>query len=73
MCRALRARNKLGFIDGRLVKPIDLEDSMFFAWERCNNMVVSWIQNLISPAVKSNVAFVDGAQDVWNELRLHFT
>ena len=36
-------------------------------------MIVSWIQNSISALVKSSVAFVDDAWDVWNDLRDRFT
>ncbi|KAF5464205.1 hypothetical protein F2P56_014299 [Juglans regia] len=59
MRRALRARNKLGFINGSLCKPASSKDTLFSAWERCNDMIVTWIQNSISTTVKSSVAFGD--------------
>lgn len=73
MRQALRVRNKLGFIDESLVKPTDPGDPLFDAWERYNDMVVSWIHNSISPAAKSSVAFMDDVQNMWNELQLRFT
>jgi len=43
MCRALRANNKLGFISGIIARPASEKDPLFEMWERCNDMVVSWI------------------------------
>ncbi|KAG7970169.1 hypothetical protein I3843_07G068500, partial [Carya illinoinensis] len=37
-------------------------------WNRCNDMVVSWIQNSITPSLKSSVAFVDDAYEIWLDL-----
>ncbi|XP_040998911.1 uncharacterized protein LOC121244770 [Juglans microcarpa x Juglans regia] len=73
MCRALRAKNKLGFISGNISKPTDEDDPLFDLWERCNDMVVSWIQNSISMDIRSSIAFVDDAQAVWTELNDQFT
>ncbi|KAG6760275.1 hypothetical protein POTOM_036782 [Populus tomentosa] len=69
MRRALRARNKLGFISGNIVRPTNEEDPLFEMWERCNDMVVSWIQNAVSTDIKHTLAFVDDAQMVWTELK----
>ncbi|XP_035542105.1 uncharacterized protein LOC118344813 [Juglans regia] len=73
MRRALRAKNKLGFINGSISKPTDMDDLLFDAWERCNDMVVSWIQNSVSSDLKCSVAFVDDARVVWEELKDRFT
>ena len=73
MRRALRARNKLGFISGNIVRPTNEEDPLFEMWERCNDMVVSWIQNAVSTDIKHTLAFVDDAQMVWTELKDRFT
>ncbi|KAF5477771.1 hypothetical protein F2P56_004385 [Juglans regia] len=73
MCRALRAKNKLGFINGSLLKPKDPADPLLDAWERCNDLVVSWIQNSISQNLKSSIALVDYAKQIWEELKDIFT
>ncbi|KAF9670079.1 hypothetical protein SADUNF_Sadunf13G0031200 [Salix dunnii] len=73
MRRALRAKNKLCFISGSVSKPTDEEDPLFEMWERCNDMVVSWIQNAVSIDIKHTLAFVDDAQVVWTELKDRFT
>ncbi|KAF5465288.1 hypothetical protein F2P56_015308 [Juglans regia] len=66
---ALRAKNQLGFISGAIPQPIDPEDPLLELWERCNDMVVSWIQNSISPSIKSSVVFVDDAREIWLDLQ----
>ncbi|XP_031266936.1 uncharacterized protein LOC116125342 [Pistacia vera] len=71
--RAFRAKNKLAFINGTLPKPTDLSDPLFEAWERCNDLVVSWLQNSVSPSVKSSLALVDDSRVLWLELRDCFT
>ncbi|KAB5569310.1 hypothetical protein DKX38_003103 [Salix brachista] len=62
MRRALRAKNKLGFISGNIARPVNEEDPLFEMWERCNDIVVSWIQNAVSIDIKHTLAFVDDAQ-----------
>jgi hypothetical protein len=70
--RAIRAKNKLGFLTGTLSKP-EPSSTSFDSWERCNDMVVSWIQNAMSPSLRSSVAFIDEASEVWSELKDRFT
>ncbi|KAF9667412.1 hypothetical protein SADUNF_Sadunf15G0020300 [Salix dunnii] len=71
--RALRAKNKLAFVNGTLPKPTDISDPLFEAWERCNDLVVSWLQNSISPSVKSSLVLVEDSRVLWLELRDRFT
>ncbi|XP_042972666.1 uncharacterized protein LOC122304457 [Carya illinoinensis] len=73
MCRALRVKNKLGFINGTLTKPKDPADPLNDAWERCNDLVVSWLHNSINPTLKSSIALVDDANQIWGELKERFT
>ncbi|KAG2700466.1 hypothetical protein I3760_07G232100, partial [Carya illinoinensis] len=53
MRRALRAKNKFGFITGSLTQPTNPNDPLLEPWERCNDMVVSWLQNSISLSLQS--------------------
>lgn len=43
MRQALKPKNKLGFINGSIIKPKSSTNPLFDAWERCNDMIVSWI------------------------------
>ncbi|KAB5527661.1 hypothetical protein DKX38_021508 [Salix brachista] len=71
--RALRAKNKIAFVNGTLSKPTDISDPLFEAWERCNDLVVSWLQNSVSPSVKSSLVLVEDSRVLWLELRDRFT
>jgi hypothetical protein len=50
MKRALSSKNKIRFINGTLPKPSYL-DSTYDLWDRCNNMVLSWITRTLSPHI----------------------
>lgn len=71
--RALRAKNKLGFINRTLMKPSLATDLLIELWERCNDMLVSWIQNSINKPLRLSVAFVDDAHEIWTKLRELFS
>jgi hypothetical protein len=57
MKRALGAKAKLDFI----------------AWNRCNQLVSSWLLNSVSPSIAQSVVFLENAIDIWNELRERFS
>ena len=49
---ALRAKNKLGFIEGTLKRPEKEPDKDFSeadAWDLVNSMLCSWLLNVIDP------------------------
>ena len=73
MQKALRAKNKLAFITGTINQPTDQEDPLFDLFERCNDMVVSWLQNSISTSIRSSITFFDSAQDIWLDLHSQFS
>jgi hypothetical protein len=72
MFMALTAKNKLQFINAALPKPHS-SDPDFFAWTRCNNMVLSWIINSVSKEIAASVISVDFAETMWNDLRDPFS
>ncbi|KAF5477409.1 hypothetical protein F2P56_004049 [Juglans regia] len=61
MRHALRAKNKVGFVMGDIPCPSNPDDPLLEPWERCNDMVASWLQNSISASIKSSVVFFDDA------------
>ncbi|KAA8517685.1 hypothetical protein F0562_015159 [Nyssa sinensis] len=67
--RVLRAKNKLGFINGTISKPQDATEPIFEAWEHCNDLVISWLQNSVSSSVKSSLALVNDSRILWLELQ----
>ncbi|KAF8400435.1 hypothetical protein HHK36_013733 [Tetracentron sinense] len=72
MRMALMAKNKYGFVDGTLLKP-DPTDRMSSQWERCNQMVYSWILNSINADIANSVMYADTAQEVWTDLHDRFS
>jgi len=73
MQKALRAKNKLAFITGTINQPTNQEDPLFDLFERCNDMVVSWLQNYISTSIRSSITCFDSAQDIWLDLHGQFS
>ncbi|KAF5468157.1 hypothetical protein F2P56_012333 [Juglans regia] len=69
----LCANNKLGFINSTLLKPTAPSDPLFKAWERCNDLVIFWLQNSVRSSVKSSLALVDDSQTLLLELQDRFT
>ncbi|MED6180141.1 hypothetical protein PIB30_117074 [Stylosanthes scabra] len=68
MMRALKSKNKLGFIDGTVQKP-NREDPEFVAWEKCNTFVVSWLNLSLSSDIAQSVAWNELAVDLWEDLK----
>src|ERR1044072_3520330 len=72
MRRALITKNKFRLVDGSIQIPNE-GDPNFYAWQRCNNLVHTWIMNSISPAIAQNLVYIDNVVDVWIELRERFS
>lgn len=71
MIIALRAKNKLGFVNGSCVIPA--EDSFLRVhWERCNSMVISWIIHAVTNEIAESIVYCSTAQDIWKELEQRF-
>ncbi|KAL7593528.1 uncharacterized protein LOC111904273 [Lactuca sativa] len=67
MSRALRARNKLGFVDGSFQKT-KVDESKSSKWDRANVVVCSWLLSSISDSIYQSQAYSDVAEDIWNNL-----
>ncbi|XP_076938462.1 uncharacterized protein LOC143606649 [Bidens hawaiensis] len=70
MSIALAAKNKLTFVNGSTVRPTDL--SQIALWNRCNDMVISWILNTLSQEISAIVLYVAYAHQLWLELNDHY-
>lgn len=57
MSIALLIKNKLGFINGSIVKPDDIGLSHLNAWIRNNNIVISGILNSVSKEISASIIF----------------
>ncbi|PKI73560.1 hypothetical protein CRG98_006141 [Punica granatum] len=72
MQTALRAKNKLGFIDGKVQQPAEGE-SYHDLWVTCNSMLVSWIFNHLDEDLQNSVAGAKNAKILWDDLRERFS
>lgn len=72
MKRALSSKNKVSFINGTLPQP-PLTDPDFELWDRCNNMVLSWITRTLSPHIAQSAICFDTASELWLDLQDRFT
>ena len=59
MKRALRIKNKLGFIDGSISEPTDLNSPLMDHWLRCNDIVITWLQNTLSVDIKCSTLYAE--------------
>ena len=60
---ALSTKNKMGFVNETILKPEGPEAAK---WERCNDMVLSWLLNSISPDIANSVIYADTTKEVWD-------
>ena len=73
MLMALNTKNKEGFVDGTLKKPLHGSSTTLQQWTRCNNLVKSWLLNSISPDIGASIIYNDVASDIWNDLKERFS
>ncbi|KAL8155975.1 hypothetical protein AgCh_001144 [Apium graveolens] len=67
MVLTLSAKNKLGFVDGSIVAPDATADEFKF-WERCHNLVISWLLANLDDAIAKSVLFFHTAAEIWQDL-----
>jgi len=72
MHMALLSKNKIKFVDGSIPVPMRTEP-LFSAWERCNNMVISWLIHAVSPQIAQSIMWLDSAFDIWQDLKARFS
>lgn len=68
---ALRAKTKLGFIDGS-VRKLAARSHDFQHWEKADSMVMAWIVNSIDPALHGSISHAATTRDVWLDLEERF-
>ncbi|GKF35972.1 putative transcription factor interactor and regulator CCHC(Zn) family protein [Tanacetum coccineum] len=65
----IHSKNKLGFINGKCVKPDpETEPVLAEQWERCNSVVLTWILNCVSTELFIGQVFSSSAKLMWDEL-----
>ncbi|XP_075086067.1 uncharacterized protein LOC142168812 [Nicotiana tabacum] len=64
---ALSVRNKLDFINRTTERP-HVGSPFARQWQRCNDLVVSWLTNSLTKEISRSVEYSELAKDIWNEL-----
>jgi hypothetical protein len=72
MKKAVIMKNKLRFLDGSCPMPDDF-DPTYEPWIRCNNLVLSWLMNSVTPAISQSLAYTDSAAQAWGDLKARFS
>lgn len=72
MLNTLQPRRKVGFINGTLSKPAS-DSPDYDNWIAVNSMIIGWIRASIDPKVKSSVSLISEANQLWSELKQHFS
>ena len=72
MTTALSAKNKLRFVNGTILQPNDESDPIFSDWQRCNDLVLSWINNCLSRQIHAIVLYIYTAKGVWDDLKQRY-
>ena len=67
MHMALNAKNKLGFVDGSIPRPLTV-DLLSSPWSPCNNMDTSWILIDVTKDIVDSLLYFDYAVEVWHDL-----
>lgn len=65
--RALSVKNKVGFVNGEC-KKLDPGMTRYRQWERCDNMVTSWILNSLAKEIADSMEYVGDSFELWKEL-----
>lgn len=69
MTITLSSKNKLVLIDGTIEKPNAKKTTELALWQRCNDMVLTWIVNILASDITSSVMYLRTAGDVWEDFK----
>ena len=75
MERALKIKSKFWLIDGSVSLTSAMEKIPIFvqSWAQCNDIVVSWIINCVSPKIATSMVYRKTAKEVWKKLQTMFS
>ncbi|XP_048438263.1 uncharacterized protein LOC125476347 [Pyrus x bretschneideri] len=73
MTMALMVKNKLGLVDGTIAKPTDAQVEELQQWNRCNNLVKTWLLGSMSKEISGSVIHCKDARQMWLDLQERFS
>ncbi|CAN6677561.1 unnamed protein product [Malus baccata var. baccata] len=73
MTMALMVKNKLGLVDGTITKPTDAQVEELQQWNRCNNLVKTWLLGSMLKEISGSVIHCNDARQMWLDLQERFS
>jgi len=74
MVNALTTKNKVGFINGSIKTPSEVDQLAEYAlWNRCNIMILSWLTHSVEPDLAKGVIHAKTACQVWEDFKDQFS
>lgn len=65
---SLGVKNKIGFIDGSILQPLD-DDHQYMIWIRNANVVAYWLLNVITKELIVCIMYSSAVAIIWNDLQ----
>jgi hypothetical protein len=72
MLISLCAKNKLGFINWS-IPTLGESNPKYSLWQRCNDMVLSWILNSLNQELANSVIYMETPSEIWLDLQERFS
>ncbi|KMT19003.1 hypothetical protein BVRB_2g030990 [Beta vulgaris subsp. vulgaris] len=66
---SLKAKNKLGLVARKCPKPNSSSPNLN-QWERCDNMVISWLIHSMTKDIASSILYCESSAEIWSELEV---
>ncbi|XP_068319464.1 uncharacterized protein [Pyrus communis] len=70
---ALTVKNKLRLVDGAIKKPSEEHFEELQQWNRCNNLVKTWLLGSMSKEISGSVIHCKDARQMWLDLQERFS
>lgn len=61
-------KGKISYLTGEVTKPAE-KDTKFKTWRSENSMIITWLINLMEPALGKPFMFLLSTKDVWDIIR----
>lgn len=65
-------QKKLDFINNSIKEPESKIDPMYWAWHRCNDIIIAWIMKSLDPSVASHYLYATKAFEMWSKLKARY-
>ncbi|KAK5795707.1 uncharacterized protein LOC108466285 [Gossypium arboreum] len=73
MLMVLSAKKMVSFINGSFPKRGSSSTQLLLAWDRLNNMVISWIRRSVCKGIAATILDHGSASDVWTDIEYRFS